>query len=64
MGRTFAALLVAVAASAIIAAQTPEQPGCGGRSNDPRTPCASDVDRMMAALPDKAPAKPQRPRRV
>jgi len=64
MGRTFAALLVALAASTIIAAQTPEQPGCGGRSNDPRTPCASDVDRMMAALPDKAPAKPQRPRRV
>src|SRR3954466_1464355 len=64
MGRIFAALLVAFAASTIIAAQTAEQPGCGGRSNNPRTTCQSDVDRMMAALPDKAPAKPQKPRKV
>jgi type 1 glutamine amidotransferase len=64
MGRTFAALLVAFTASTIIAAQTPEQPGCGGRSNNPRTVCQSDVDRMMAALPDKAPATPQKPRKV
>src|SRR5262249_52755642 len=44
--------------------QTPSQPDCGGRSNNPRTACQSDVDKMMAALPDKAPAKPQKPRKV
>jgi len=45
-------------------AQTPAQPDCGGRSNNPRTVCQPDVDRMMAALPDKAPAKPLKPRKV
>jgi len=44
--------------------QTPSQPDCGGRSNNPRTACQSDVDKMMAALPDTAPAKPQKPRKV
>jgi type 1 glutamine amidotransferase len=43
------------------AAQGPE---CGGRSSNPRTACQPDLDAMMAALPDKAPAKPKQPRRV
>jgi type 1 glutamine amidotransferase len=65
MGRTFAPLLVAFAASTIIAAQTPAPPPpCGGRSNTPREACDADVQHMMAALPEKAPAKPQRPRKV
>lgn len=42
------------------------QPGadCGGRSSNPRTPCAADVQAMMAALPATAPAKPAKPRKV
>ena len=46
--------------------QGPPQQGtpCGGRSSNPRTPCQSDVDKMMAALPDRAPAKPLAPRKV
>ncbi len=44
----------------------PAQPGpdCGGRSSNPRTPCAADVQAMMAALPATAPAKPARPRKI
>jgi uncharacterized protein len=64
MGRKPAALLLALGTSVILSAQTPEQPGCGGRSNNPRSACPSDVDRMTAALPDKAPARPQKPRQV
>ena len=64
MGRKSAALLFALGTSVILAAQAPEQPACGGRSNNPRSACPSDVDRMTAALPDKAPAKPQKPRKV
>ena len=64
MGRKPAALLLALGTSVILSAQPPEQPGCGGRSNNPRSACQSDVDRMTAALPDKAPAKPQKPRQV
>ena len=64
MGRKPAALLLALGTSVILSAQPPEQPGCGGRSNNPRSACPSDVDRMTAALPDKAPAKPQKPRQV
>src|SRR5688500_8868509 len=37
---------------------------CGGRSANPQVPCPADVEKMMAALPDKAPAKPQRPRNI
>jgi type 1 glutamine amidotransferase len=40
---------------------------CGGRANLPTvglTPCASDVERMMAVLPATAPAKPVRARKV
>jgi len=64
MGRKSAALLLALGTSVILSAQAPEQPGCGGRSNNPRSACPSDVDRMTAALPDKAPARPQKPRKV
>jgi type 1 glutamine amidotransferase len=47
-------------------AQQPAQPGpdCGGRSANPRTPCPADVQAMLAALPDTAPAKPQKPRKI
>ena len=48
------------------AAQPPPAPQdpCGGRSNNPRVACQGDVDKMMAALPDPAPAKPAKPRKV
>jgi type 1 glutamine amidotransferase len=39
-------------------------PDCGGRSNNPRTPCAADVQAMMGALPATAPAKPKQPRKI
>ena len=39
-------------------------PDCGGRSNNPRVPCANDVQAMMAALPGAAPAKPQKARKI
>jgi type 1 glutamine amidotransferase len=44
----------------------PAQPGpaCGGRSSNPQTACPQDVQAMMAALPDKAPAKPRQARKV
>ena len=45
-------------------ATTAPQDACGGRSNNPHAACASDVDKMMAALPSQAPAKPQKPRKV
>ena len=53
----------------VIAANTPapsgpQQDACGGRSNNPRVPCQPDVDKMMAALPAQAIAKPARPRKV
>lgn len=54
-------LAAALPASPSPASQGPE---CGGRSSNPRTPCPSDVQAMMAALPEKAPAQPQQPRRV
>jgi len=39
-------------------------PECGGRSANPRTACPQDVAAMMAVMPDKAPAKPQKPRKI
>lgn len=45
-------------------AAPPSQDPCGGRSSNPRVPCQADVDKMVAALPDKAPAKPQKPRKI
>jgi hypothetical protein len=37
---------------------------CGGRSLTPQVPCPADVDKMIAALPDKAPARPLKPRKI
>ena len=37
---------------------------CGGRSSNPQVACPADVEKMMAVLPDKAPAKPQKPRNI
>src|SRR6185436_20438629 len=37
---------------------------CGGRSQHPTVPCASDVEQMMAALPTTAPAKPLKAHKV
>src|SRR5205814_1001418 len=43
--------------------QQPQDP-CGGRSGNPQSPCRDDVDKMMAALPDSAPSRPLKPRKV
>ena len=48
----------------VIDAAMPPEAECGGRSPNPRVPCQNDVDAMMAALPDSAPGKPKKPRRV
>jgi type 1 glutamine amidotransferase len=37
---------------------------CGGRSQTPTQPCASDVEKMLAALPATAPAKPVKAHKV
>lgn len=37
---------------------------CGGRSSNPQVACQADVDAMMAALPERAPAKPRKARNV
>ena len=39
-------------------------PACGGQSANPRTPCPEHVAAMEAALPDKAPAKPAKARKI
>jgi uncharacterized protein len=47
--------------------QPPAQPGQQGRGASPaqnQTPNPADVQAMMAVLPDKAPAKPAKPRKV
>ncbi len=69
-----AGLAMFVSAMMPMAAQTPatqpaasttaQQPTCGGRSSNPQTACPEDVEKMMAALPDKAPAEPAKPRKV
>ncbi len=38
--------------------------GARGRGAQNQTPNPADVEKMMAALPDRAPAKPKRPRKV
>ena len=40
------------------------QESCGGRSSNPQVPCGPDVEKMIAALPDKAPAAPRQPRKI
>jgi type 1 glutamine amidotransferase len=42
----------------------PPAPTCGGRSSQPQSVCPGDVEAMMAALPDKAPARPAHPRKI
>ena len=42
----------------------PPEAECGGRSSSPRIPCQKDVDAMLAALPESAPARPKKPRRI
>jgi type 1 glutamine amidotransferase len=42
----------------------PNPEACGGRSANPQVACPADVDKMMAALPDTAPAKPLKPRKI
>ena len=37
---------------------------CGGRSQKPTEPCAADVEKMLAALPATAPAKPAKAHKV
>jgi type 1 glutamine amidotransferase len=44
--------------------QPPPAPAGGGRGPQNQTPNPTDVEKMMAALPDRAPAKPKQPRRV
>lgn len=51
------------AALAAAVAPPPAQPD-GGRGVQNQTPNPADVERMMAALPARAPAKPKQPRRV
>ena len=46
------------------AQQPPPLDACGGRSAQPEVPCPNDVTKMLAALPAKAPATPQKPRKV
>jgi type 1 glutamine amidotransferase len=48
----------------VINAAMPPEAECGGRSANPRVPCPKDVEAMMAALPDRAPAKPRKARKV
>jgi uncharacterized protein len=61
---TCSAALVTNSSTAVTA--SPQRGGrdCGGQSANPQRPCQEDVDRMMAALPAAAPAKPARPRNV
>jgi uncharacterized protein len=40
------------------------QDACGGRSSQPQVACPNDVSRMIAVLPEKAPATPKQPRKV
>ncbi|SPF37088.1 Calcium-binding EF-hand-containing protein [Candidatus Sulfopaludibacter sp. SbA4] len=55
-----------LAAALNAALPQPVPPAGGGRGAAPQnqTPNPADVEKMMAALPDKAPAKPKRPRKV
>ena len=56
--------LTRVAAAFAPPAPAPQLDACGGRSSNPRVACQADVDKMIAALPDKAIAKPAKPRKV
>lgn len=54
--------LAAAMPAPVNAGPTPD--ACGGRSANPQVACPADVDKMLAALPDAAPAKPQKPRKI
>jgi uncharacterized protein len=64
------AAIVATLAAPAAQQPAPVQPGaaaqapCGGRSSNPRVACPGDVEKMSAALPARAPAKPQKPRKI
>ena len=51
-------------AAAVAAAMPPQATGGGRPAAQNQTPNAGDVEKMMAALPARAPAKPKQPRRV
>jgi type 1 glutamine amidotransferase len=53
-----------IAAQPSAAPPPPAADACGGRSANPRVACPGDVDKMIAALPDKAPATPLKPRKI
>jgi len=56
--------VIAANAPAGAAPAGPPPDACGGRSANPRVACPADVDKMIAALPEKAIAKPAKPRKV
>src|SRR4051812_30307142 len=61
------AQLAAVVTAALPAPPPPPQAQaepCGGRSSNPQVPCAADVEKMKAALPSTAPAKPAKPHKI
>ena len=67
MAVAFAAALYFMAPDGRTAQQPPAQPGAAGQQVRPpqnQTPKPADVEAMMAALPDKAPVKPGKPRKV
>jgi type 1 glutamine amidotransferase len=76
MKNSFVKLLAAASIAATLFAQTPAPApagpparggaGGGGRGRGPQNqvPLQAHVDAMMAALPDKAPAKPKKPRHI
>ena len=43
---------------------TSPAPVCGGRSANSQVACQADIEKMMAALPDKAPARPVKARKI
>ena len=57
-------LAAAINAAFPAPAAPPAGAGRGAPAAQPRTPKQADVDKMMAALPDKAYAKPRKPRKV
>jgi type 1 glutamine amidotransferase len=65
-GSVTAAQLATVITAAFPAPAPPQAQGepCGGRSNNPQVPCAADVEKMKAALPATAPAKPTKPHKI
>ncbi|MGD0773553.1 MAG: ThuA domain-containing protein [Candidatus Solibacter sp.] len=65
-GRTGSVTQEQLAAALSAALPQPAGPAGGGRGAAPQnqTPKPEDVEKMMAALPDKAPAKPKQPRKV